>query len=298
MKRFHLVMVAVDLLVAGINVHNYLTPPNHSPFSIAGAVLGVCCAAWHTWHYQNINRKEAADGRHRQAEEGPRDPGDGTGAEGATSGGPFTWTASTVTLGSGLTPAQVRANLVKTLAEAEATAVERVEGDQPILAHRLAYLVFDGTSKPWRSLNAGIRFGADATAECAKWSSRLRYSYVEREALHSAPGVGCTCGFYALPADVEAWAEGNAYVTLLVELMGTVVEHERGYRASHQRIVECQFSCCPLCGGESSVINVDDEGTFLAATCRTHRLRGARHMTSEDAARVLGVPITFTKEVA
>lgn len=166
-------------------------------------------------------------------------------------------------------------------ADVSAPEVERVEGDMPILAHRIARLRFDGTSKPFGSLNWDARFGIDEDAVCQNGRSSSNGGYISitfstyggssSSSGHSdpAPSLGCTCGFYALPSDIEAWAEGHDYVTLMVELSGTVIEHEKGYRAGHQRVIECQIPACRYCGRESTWLDVRD-GQMFDATCASH----------------------------
>lgn len=68
---------------------------------------------------------------------------------------------------------------------------------------------------------------------------------------HSAPGEGCSCGFYAAKALVHSVDLARAAPTGLlvgrVELAGKVIEHDEGYRAERARIVEL----LPMPGQES-----------------------------------------------
>lgn len=156
--------------------------------------------------------------------------------------------------------------------------LETVESDMPILAHRIARLRFDGTSKPFGPLHKGKPFGRDATAKCESdpWGITINYSFTSYGTgtsspakRHTAPAVDCGCGFYALPSDIEPWGEGHDYVTLMVELSGTVIEHEKGYRAGHQRVVECQIFPCRYCGRRSEVLDIRG-GQMHSATCAAH----------------------------
>lgn len=69
-------------------------------------------------------------------------------------------------------------------------------------------------------------------------------------AIHAAPHPNCTCGFYALPSKRDlmmtytmlAASVGNAIA--LVQLSGTVIEHERGYRAERQTILQITDVTC------------------------------------------------------
>src|SRR5690606_19880757 len=60
------------------------------------------------------------------------------------------------------------------------------------------------------------------------------------------PHPNCTCGFYALPSKRDLMmtytAMGNAIA--LVQLSGTVIEHEKGYRAERQTILQITDVTC------------------------------------------------------
>jgi hypothetical protein len=185
--------------------------------------------------------------------------------------------------------------------------LEVVESDLPILATRVARLWFDGSPKRWGALNQGTRFGVDADAECRRDDSRYIYAALSigsytvptRPASHDAPSLDCHCGFYAVPSDVEPWAETADYVTLLVELSGTVIEHEKGYRAGHQRVIECQLPACQFCGREAEVLDVRDARMF-SATCEAHVVTVAPEhagtgrvlVSVDDAVALLPVPVS------
>lgn len=171
--------------------------------------------------------------------------------------------------------------------------VETVESDLPILAHRIARLRLDGTSKPFSSLNEGIRFGVDADASCSSAIYRImRAGSFNPPTSHDAPAIGCTCGFYALPSDVEPWGEGTDYVTLMVELSGSVIEHDKGYRAQHQRVVECQIPACPYCGAAADVLAMKD-GQMRATYCAKHAHHNDDnvYVAVDDARKVIPVTV-------
>jgi len=82
----------------------------------------------------------------------------------------------------------------------------------------------------------------------------------------------------------------------LVELSGVVVEHERGYRAQHQRVVEVQVPPCLYCGDEAGLVRVGLISDFrcevmTGVTCFRHQ-RGDEMVTIPDLRRLLGVPVT------
>lgn len=81
-------------------------------------------------------------------------------------------------------------------------------------------------------VGASARYGVDATARCNYFHD------------HVAPDWDCTCGFYAL-TDKPDYPEYGRFIAR-VELFGTVIEAQHGYRASRQRVLslevfrECQ----------------------------------------------------------
>lgn len=107
--------------------------------------------------------------------------------------------------------------------------VPKAKDPMPILAKRGAYLCYDfDTGKAsFQSCNKSDEFSVDADAECLMFR-------------HKAPRTQCSCGFYAVPSDELCYPTIGG-VRLLVELSGVVIEHEEGYRAQHQRILECQI---------------------------------------------------------
>jgi hypothetical protein len=81
--------------------------------------------------------------------------------------------------------------------------------------------------------------GEPLVAECLRRSGRL-VARARGRWPHAAPGAGCTCGIYATQLErVLPYLEDDPYdvaparVLGRVALWGTVVECERGWRASH-----------------------------------------------------------------
>lgn len=70
---------------------------------------------------------------------------------------------------------------------------------------------------------------------------------------HRPPAWSCTCGFYAHTTDREleqSWGDLRRpyWARLVVELSGRVVEHERGWRASRQVVLEASWEDrCETC---------------------------------------------------
>src|SRR5690606_1467162 len=84
------------------------------------------------------------------------------------------------------------------------------------------------------------------------FSSRRRHTRFSRDwssdvcSSDLAPHPNCTCGFYALPSKRDLMMTytimGNAIA--LVQLSGTVIEHENGYRAERQTILQITDVTC------------------------------------------------------
>jgi len=106
---------------------------------------------------------------------------------------------------------------------------------------------------------SGVKYGAVVRVD-----GQLRFSATTRRAQHSpcydveanavcqlgmdhrAPAWSCTCGFYVMPDEealLETWGDARQshWALLKVEISGRVVEHERGWRAARQVVVEAQW---------------------------------------------------------
>ncbi len=113
---------------------------------------------------------------------------------------------------------------------------------------------------------------------------------------HAAPALDCTCGFHAVASAVDLPDVAEVYadcVLLDVELGGTVIEHERGYRAELQSILGVGFPCtCSWCGQVASLVV---PGRLWRSTCPA--CAGARSRTRAlgraDATALLGIDVHF-----
>ncbi len=169
---------------------------------------------------------------------------------------------------------------------------DTVEEDVPILAHRAARLLFDGSEAPWASVSySDYHFGVDSQANCGRYHQRLQAGYIGTN--HVAPALNCGCGFYAMPIDLEPSYAASYFVNLMVELSGVVIECDKGYRAQHQRVVECQIPPCIMCKRRATAVHVHN-GEMDAAACSSHRNseKGHEYVWVEDLSKVLGVPVT------
>lgn len=94
-------------------------------------------------------------------------------------------------------------------------------------------------------------YGVEAEAKCQKGM----FSYSRGDGCTELPGEACACGFYAY--DKDNYMREHTYgkeLLLEVELYGRVVVHERGMRASHQRVLKITVPSCSasLCSSASS----------------------------------------------
>lgn len=270
-RIYHQTMAAVQ--VVGISV--VLAFSNPSRWTLLNVGLLITHVSCLTYSYL----KEKRNGQHRRTEEGPSDPGDFT----------FTFNPGTSYLAFGaFSAASTNPSL------SSGGAVEHVESDMPILAHRIAKLSFAGRSKPFVPLTRDEPFGVEGDAECIA-NRYFSFARLEKYDEHEAPALHCTCGFHAVPVDVEPWDEGTSFVTLMVELSGTVIEHERGYRSQHQRVVECRVPACPYCGRQADVVLVESQ-TMRETACRKHlpstMPEGVVTVDVDDLAGLVRVPVS------
>jgi hypothetical protein len=175
--------------------------------------------------------------------------------------------------------------------------------DMPILAHRAAKLVTAVGGPRFGALHKKTNFGVDSVATCraytdfdlsAAWSTV--FGGVTPPPRHEAPAVGCTCGWYAIPTDVPHDYAEDPHVDLLVELSGRVIEHEKGYRAQHQRVIECRVPPCELCAGETHAVRFVGE---WSTRCSQHLpAEPTDYVNLPDLAKALGVPVNVAERTA
>jgi hypothetical protein len=103
-----------------------------------------------------------------------------------------------------------------------------VHDDQPILAVKRVRL-----HDVW---TAGLESGVARDMLLPANNATCLYASGAASYEHHAPAWDCSCGFYAVPADqLHQWPYPGLVAE--VELSGVVIEHDRGYRAEHQRVV-------------------------------------------------------------
>lgn len=133
------------------------------------------------------------------------------------------------------------------------TSLETVHQTEPIRAWR----GINVSANPWTiwmgacNTAYGLFEPTEARATCHAYNLR-RYTYSFGGGLldsasrpHTAPGEGCSCGFYGVKDKRDAYgifvAEADFY--------GRVIEHEFGYRAEYQRILSVRVQWSSVCQG-------------------------------------------------
>jgi hypothetical protein len=108
--------------------------------------------------------------------------------------------------------------------------VELKVGGEPIVAVKYAQLV---------AVEAGLCFAPAFPRAVSRPYPAVARAVCESEHQHAAPATRCHCGFHAVGTARELWRIAPAVggVVLDVELAGVVVEHQRGWRASHQAVL-------------------------------------------------------------
>jgi len=131
--------------------------------------------------------------------------------------------------------------------------------DMPILAHRAARLMLTNGKPEFQSLTTGDTLGLDSDFRC-RCLSLVSHGF--RTPRHAQVTPFGSCGFYAIPPDLPSEYCDPRFVNLLVGLSGRVILCERGYRAEHQRILECQIPKC-ICGDKAECLIFDREDECL-----------------------------------
>ena len=156
----------------------------------------------------------------------------------------------------------------------------------PIAARKLARLAVEQDRvvlQPAFYRQLGAAYGALAQATCAL-------------ADHEAPDADCSCGFYAVADDTQLWrlgADEPELALLDVELAGRVIEHDHGYRASHQRVTRVQLhGVCVRCGKRAETFAQRWFGGLVPSCSRCAR----RAVSTEAVSASLEVPVSFSTD--
>lgn len=247
----------------------------------------------------NVHNARRAHGRSRSTEANSSDPeaGGGTYNMAVSALGP-TFPAANGEAGTG-------------------PGLEVVEQAEPIRAWRGVRLLAAGNTVELRSMNQdhGALIAKEEAAKChATTPFRAALSGDRRRPEHEAPAVGCSCGFYAVVDRADAYGTTLAEV----DLYGTVIEHEKGYRAQFQRILSVRIKRAQCLGGflcdatpELLAFPADKEGTRTTPVsgrriefaklqepmpvCKEHSRHFARVATLQQSAARLGVEVRWAE---
>jgi len=118
------------------------------------------------------------------------------------------------------------------------TALDAVRG------YKVAQLIVSTNDTAWLAGVTSLRYGIDTLAQC-------------RRRTCEPPGLDCRCGFYAFRDRAQALEllgqlgvrhPARSYVLLSVDLDGTVLEYEAGFRAERQRVLRIEIpDACMRC---------------------------------------------------
>lgn len=149
---------------------------------------------------------------------------------------------------------------------------QRESYDRPH-GYKVARLVFDPSTGGGEFLGAtvGGLYSRDSTAGCEVLAGRLppprRWGRRRVPAAHEVPDLGCTCGFHVFRDRRDATALLAArppvsrlfgLVLLEVDLAGSVIEFERGFRASQQRVLGVQVPrWCLTCAWNGRAVRAE-----------------------------------------
>ena len=118
-------------------------------------------------------------------------------------------------------------------------------------------LVADGGRLRIKGMTGKV-YDIDATAACGAGGT------------HKAPERQCSCGFHALIDAPSNWEYGGFRTT--VELFGTVIRGERGWRAERQRVLKVEARQeCEVSGHKEKAVGFTlDKSGVIIAVCEDH----------------------------
>lgn len=175
-------------------------------------------------------------------------------------------------------------------AKATTSPVQTRITEDPIRAMKLSFPAVIRGQMVFLSVFGNGYYGADDVARC--WWHGFGVPRSTRHPGIKPPVVGCSCGYYAVPAEANRrrrrkWDHGfrryvrsrgrndvQSMARLDVELLGSVVVHEEGYRAYRQRVLVAYMPrWCYLCSRRAkgffapSFLIGPHEPAILRATC-------------------------------
>jgi hypothetical protein len=156
-----------------------------------------------------------------------------------------------------------------------ATSIDAFRG------YKIAQLIIGADDSAWLAGVTSLRYGIDTIAACRRRSCR-------------PPGLDCRCGFYAfrergaaleLLGSMGGHHPARSYVLLTVDLDGTVLEYESGFRAQRQRVLRVEIpDACMRCLRGGTVTP--------AATFMTHpQFRGEQLLYERTLLARIALPV-------
>lgn len=144
------------------------------------------------------------------------------------------------------------------------------EQDEAIRAWKVAKLIVSNGRLMFMPLAHGWPYGIETVAHC---DSSRNYPWSSNPLPpHVVPEASCSCGLYALKDRDEAERDSHQRVLLEVELYGSVVVHESGYRAEKQRVL-CVWvprRCASwLCAKDATVLAATKGSATIYASYRS-----------------------------
>jgi|ERR1035437_320310 hypothetical protein len=176
--------------------------------------------------------------------------------------------------------------------EAEPTVLPRRSQVEPFVAYKVVSLNF----KAGKVTIAGSwsEVDTDTVAECR--------AYPKPDPPHAAPDPDCTCGFWALSERPSMSSYSPILAT--VELFGTVIHGEKGYRANRQRITRIDIDpTCVMCdvvgdtrrGADALYAKFGGEITKLCAGhgSASAGINALERLEVDQVADILGIPVAW-----
>lgn len=168
--------------------------------------------------------------------------------------------------------------------------VPRETSPEPITAWKAARIMVDpsGRGVQLGALNEGVRHPIEGEAYCRSLR-QLSFLLETKPCHYDAPHLDCSCGFYAWKtrADAVEMIGSAGWALLEVELFGTVIQHERGYRAQKQRVLgvtvnsRCNGFMCHTAARWIDFAESAKRGRAdFTVWCDEHKPSGAKYVTT------------------
>lgn len=185
-------------------------------------------------------------------------------------------------------------------------AIERTQQAEPLRGWKAASLKFANGRYLFGPLTGKAPYASEeAWARCENGYS-YNYSYgsvLGRDPYgppphYEGPVLKCSCGFYAWKDRAKVEAQMGLAV-LEVDLYGTVIEHEQGYRAGKQRVLSAAVQGrCFYCSKDSDVAGLIGEGVPLVSAsicplCITHAAEARVTIERDELGTLLGTEVQW-----